>query len=101
MLSQKALQGYRAYTERELSHARYKIGSRFHEVLIEQVDGLSPTKIAVDLTIDPQASNDVRVTRIELIDNEGDVFIGTNENILIKAYQESVLYRFVIDFKEG
>lgn len=100
MLTNKALEGYKEYTERTVAYVKYKIGNTYYTANIHRKERLSDGRIAMYCQITPQASSDVTISEVQLYDTNNDLFLSKSENLVIRQAQEGVLYRFTFDFKE-
>ncbi|SHK14083.1 hypothetical protein [Tepidibacter formicigenes] len=100
MLTEKALEGFKKFIERNIAYARYKIGGTYHRATIHRKERLTDGKVAVYFSIIPQAANDVIISEVQLFDTNNDLWASKAENIEIKSVQEGVLYRFAFDIKE-
>ena len=100
MLTTKALEGFKAFVEKNVAYARYKIGGTYYNSKIHRKERLPDGKVAVYFSIIPQAANDVTITEVQLFDNNNDLWASKVENIEVKSVQEGVLYRFAFDIKE-
>ena len=100
MLTEKAMEGFKTFIERNIAYARYRIGGTYHKVAIHRKERLADGKVAVYFSIIPQSSSDVTITEVQLFDTNNDLWASKTENIVIKSVQEGVLYRFAFDIKE-
>lgn len=100
MLTESAIEGYRAYTERTIGYARYKLGSTWHTAQLSRRERLADGRVAVYFSILPQSSATVKVTAVQLYDKTGALWAEKTENITIESVREGVLYRFTFDLRE-
>ena len=54
MLTEKAIEGYKVYTERTISHARYRLGSTWYTAQISRRERMKDGRVAVYFPIIPQ-----------------------------------------------
>lgn len=101
MLTAKALEGYREYTKRTISYARYKIGSTYYKVPIKDIKVQSDGKLAVTFLIEPEISSKVTISEVQLFDTNNDLWLSKAENLVKEAAQEGFYYLFRISIKEG
>lgn len=100
MLTEKAIAGMKAYIERTIVYARYKIGSTYHKAQIHRREYLRDGRVAVYFSIVPQTGQDVTITEVQLFDTNNDLWAVKTEQIVIRGVQEGVLYRFAFDIRE-
>lgn len=101
MLTEKALQGYREYTKRTISYARYKIGSTYYKAPIKSIKIQSDGKIAVQFMIEPKINSKVTITEVQLFDTNNDLWLSKAENLVKESAQEGFYYLFRVTIKEG
>lgn len=100
ILTESAIEGYKATTEITIAYARYKIGGEYYRVAIHRKERLKDGRVAVYFSIVPQAGKDVTISEVQLFDNNNKLWASKAEKIIIRGVQEGVLYRFTFDFKE-
>lgn len=100
ILTGKAIEGYKVYTDRSIAYAQYKIGGTYTRVAISRRERLKDGRVAVYFPIDAQGQTDVTISEVQLYDTNNDLWAAKEENILVRGVQEGVLYRFTFDFKE-
>ena len=100
ILKDSAMEGYKAYTDKTIAYARYKIGGSYYKVNISRRERLKDGRVAVYFPIDAQSGKDVTITEVQLYNTNNDLWASKAENIIIRGVQEGVLYRFTFDFKE-
>ena len=100
MLTSSAIEGYKHYTERVISYARYRIGSTWYKTNISRNERMADGRVAIYIPIIPQSQNEVTITGVELYDKAGKLWAAKSENIKIESVQEGVLYRFTFDIQE-
>lgn len=101
LLTQDAINGYKEYTERTISYARYKVNGTYYNVGKPNIHVLSDGRIAVDVLIDHTVSGNITVTEIQLFDVNNKLWLSKPESVARKAVQEGILYRFTITITEG
>lgn len=101
MLTEKALQGYREYTKRTITYARYKIGSTYYKAPIKDIKIQSDKNLAVEFMIEPQINSKVTITEVQLYDTNNDLWLSKAENLEKESAQEGFYYLFKIMIKEG
>lgn len=100
MLTSSAIEGYKKYTERILSHARYRIGSTWYTAQISRNERMADGRVAIYIPIIPQSQTTVTITGMQLYDKRGQLWAEKTENIKVENIQEGVLYRFTFDLHE-
>jgi len=100
MLTEKAIEGFKAFIEKNIAYAVVNIGGAPTKTIIHRKERLIDGRVAVYISITPQATNDVTISRVQLYDKNNDLWADKPESILIKNVQEGILYRFTFDFKE-
>lgn len=100
MLTESAIEGYKAHTERVISHARYCLGKTWYTVQISRRERMADGRVAIYFPIIPQTQKEVTVTGVQLYDKAGKLWAEKSENIKVESVQEGVLYRFTFDLHE-
>ncbi len=101
MLTSAALEGFKNFIETNIAYAKVTVGGKSEKVLIHRKERLKDGKIAIYISITPQNSSTVTVTKVQLYNNNNEVWAEKNENIPIKKVNEGLLYRFKFDFVES
>ena len=94
ILTTAALQGYKAYTERVIAYARYKIGGTYYKTGKPEISIQADGTITADVIIDNSVGTSVTVTELQLWDINGNLWASKGEAITRKTVQEGILYRF-------
>ena len=100
ILTEAAFEGFRAYTDRTISRAQYRIGSTWRDASIHRRERLPDGRVAVYFSITPGMSGNVTIAEVRIFDTNNDVWAVKPESINIHGLQEGVLYRFTFDFRE-
>jgi hypothetical protein len=100
MLTPAAIEGFKKFIDNNIAYAKVTISGTTTKAVIYRRERLSDGRVAVYIQINPQATGNVTVQRVQLYDKNNDLWADKAESILIKSVQEGVLYRFVFDFKE-
>lgn len=100
MLTQNAIDGYRLYTEKNIAYARFKVGSTYQQVGIHKKERLSDGRVAIYFLIDDKIPGNVTINEVQLYDTDSKLWLSKPENIIKKAVQEGILYRFTFNFSE-
>lgn len=96
MLTVAAVNKYKEFTKKMVSHGRYKIGSTFYDVPIHNV-AIDGTNVHVYLLIDHGAVG--TVTQSQLFDIDGELFADKPDSIT-KDGTQGVLVRFSFSIQE-
>lgn len=100
MLTDHAIEGYKVYTERTISHARYCIDSTWYTAQISRRERMADGRVAIYIPIIPQTHTEITITGVQLYDKAGKLWAEKTENIKVESVQEGVLYRFTFDLHE-
>jgi hypothetical protein len=100
VLTNKAIESFKKFIERNTAYAKYKIGSTYYKVPIHRRERLSDGKVAVFFEIEPNASSTVYISEVQIYDTDNELWATKAENIEIESVQDGALYRFAFDFKE-
>lgn len=100
MMTEKAIEGFRNFVETHIAYAQVSVGGTTVKEVIHRKERLKDGRVALYIAITPQLSRDAKVTRVQLYDTNNDLWVDKKEDILLRAVQEGVLYRFTFDFKE-
>jgi hypothetical protein len=100
MLTDKAIESFKKFIERNTAYAKYKIGSTYYKVPIHRRERLPDGKVAVYFEIEPNAPSTVHVTEVQIYDTDNELWATKTENIEIESIQDGALYRFAFDFRE-
>lgn len=101
MLTSVALEGFKKFIESNIAYANVTVGGKSEKVLIQRRERMKDGKIAIYISITPQSSTTVNLTKVQLYNNNNEVWAEKNENIPIKKVNEGLLYRFKFDFTES
>ena len=101
MLTEKAIAGLKAYIDRTIVYARYKINGTYYKAPISRREYLKDGRVAVYFSIIPQLGQDVTITEVQLFDTNNDLWAAKTEEIKIRGVQEGVLYRFAFDIRRS
>lgn len=101
LLSRDALEGYRDYTKRTILYARYKIGTQYTKVPIEDISIQDDGVIVVKFMIEPAGTDEVTITEVQLFNTENKLWLSKAEKLVKKSAQEGFFYLFKITIKEG
>ncbi|MDO4301793.1 MAG: hypothetical protein Q4D26_10430 [Clostridia bacterium] len=98
MLTQQAINDFKDFIDRNIVYAYVTINDNKIKYNIHKKERLADGKVAIYLQITPQ--EEVKISKIELYNRGGKIWVEKNENIILNKVQNGVLYRFVFDFKE-
>ena len=98
MLTDTALDKFRAFVKRNIYRARYRVGSTWREAAINQVEIRSGGTVRAWLAINPGGA--ATVNRVELIDPNGAAWAYQDVSIAVTAQQTGILYWFDFTIRE-
>ena len=98
VLTNEAIKGYREYTKRILSYARYKIGSTYYKTSIESVEITSSGIVEVNFKIEPKGSG--TITEVQLFDTAGQLWLRKTEAMDIASVAEGFYYTVQLEISE-
>lgn len=101
LLTAAAIEGYREYTRRTVAYAMYRVAGVLHRANISSITALPDGRLAIDFTIDHTLTGDITVTEVQLYNTSGVLWLNKTENIVRRAVQEGILYRFTFTIQEG
>ncbi len=98
MLTENALEKFRAFVKRNIYRARYRTGSTWREATINQVEIQSGGTVRAWLAINPGGA--ATVNRVELLDPAGATWAYQDVSISVTAQQTGILYWFDFTIRE-
>ena len=98
MLTDTALDKFRAFVKRNICRARYRVGSTWREAAINQVEIQSGGTVRAWLAINPGGA--ATVNRVELLDPNGATWAYQDISISVTAPQTGILYWFDCTIRE-
>ena len=98
MLTDTALDKFRAFIRRNIYRARYRVGSTWREAAITKVEIQSGGTVRAWLAITPGGAATVK--RVELLDPSGATWAYQDVSISVTAQQTGILYWFDFTIKE-
>lgn len=101
MLTDAAIRGFKEHTRADITKARYKVGSTYHDAAIQSKEYLDDGRLAVKILIEPPESGTVTVSEIQLYDTGNNLWLVKQENIIREDVTAGILYRFTFDFTEN
>ena len=99
MLTSAALTGYRNYTKRVVSYAKYKIGSTYYESRIESVKTLSSGIVEISFMIELESGSGT-VSEVQLYYTDNELWLSKAESLKLSDVSEGFLYVVRLDIKE-
>ena len=101
LLTAAAIEGYREYTRRTVAYAMYRVAGVLHRANISAVSVLPNGRLAIDFVVDHTLAGNITVTEVQLYNTNNQLWLAKPENILRRATQEGILYRFTFTIQEG
>lgn len=98
MLTTNALTALRDFMSNSIASARWRSGSDWHDAPINGIDTLSSGSVRVRLSIAPEET--VTVTRVELLDENGDTLAYQDVSIAAAENQPGFLFWFDFTIRE-
>lgn len=99
MLTSAALTGYRNYTKRVVSYAKYKIGSTYYESKIESVKTLPSGIVEISFMIELESGSGT-VSEVQLYNTDNELWLSKAESLKLSDVSEGFLYVVRLDIKE-
>lgn len=99
LLTSAALQGYRDFTKRRVSYARYLIGPTWHKTRIESVETLSNGIVEISFMIELESGSGT-VTQVQLYDTDNQLWLSKNESLKMSDVSEGYLYVVQLNIQE-
>jgi len=100
MLEPVALSDIKTFALNRIAFARYKIGSTYYNAQINGKEITSGGVVRVQFPIIPQADTTVKITEVQLINTNSDVWAKQTVNIDIETVQTGILYWFEFNVEE-
>ena len=98
MIDAAAFTDIRNYIKRRVGYVRYKVGSTYIRTEINDVEITANGVVRVEAVIN---SSPVTITRVELYNNNGDLWAHQDISITISQGQTGILYWFDFSVEEG
>lgn len=98
-LDTAALTDLRNYIKKRVGYLRYRVGTTYYKVAITDAQVLSSGVVRIQATIVPNSP--ITMNRVELYNNNGDLWAHQDINISIDQGQTGVLYWFDFTVEEG
>lgn len=100
MLEPVALTDIKNYALNRIAYARYKIGSTYYNVNLNDKQITASGIVRVQFPIIPQASSPVTVTEVQLISTAGVVWAKKSVSISVETIQTGILFWFEFNIQE-
>ena len=98
LLTNAALNGYRQYTKRILSHAIYKLGDTPYRTRISSVAITNDGVVDISIPIEPVATG--VITEVQIYDTSGTVWFSKAESMDVGSVVEGFEYSVQLSIKE-
>lgn len=82
----------RNYIKRRISYARYRVGSTYTKTSLSDISVLTDGTVRVQLVI--SSTTPITVTRVELYNNDDELWAHQDCSITISTGQTGILYWF-------
>ena len=100
MLTTDAINDFKDFIDNIIAYAKVTVDGTTTKMRIERRERLADGRVAVYIQITPQASYEVKVTKVQLYNKNNRLWAEKTEDLPIKNVQEGILYRFVFNFEE-
>lgn len=100
LLTAKAIEGYRNYTKRILAYGRYKIGSTYYKVPIDDVVVDSAGVIRISIMINLPTKGAATITEVQIFDYNNDMFLKKDVSLKAESVAEGFYYLFKLHIVE-
>lgn len=97
VLTNAAIEGYRQYTKRTVSYARYKLGNTYYRANIGSVI-TNAGIVEINFEIVPAIAG--TISEIQLYDRAGALWFSKTENIVVSSIVEGFWYSVQVNIKE-
>lgn len=92
LLTSKAIEGFRSYVKRTVSYAKYKIGSTYYKVKIDNITVDSTGVVRISFMINPDVSGNVKITEVQLYDDNNDLWFTKPVSLDMSTVAEGFYY---------
>ena len=99
LLTPQAITGYRDYTKRTVSKARYFVGSVWKETAIKSVETLSNGVVEISFMMELDSGSGT-VTQVQLYDTAGQLWFSKSVSLTMEDVSEGFLYVVQLDIRE-
>ena len=93
MLDTSGFADLRKFLKRDISYARYRVGSTWYTTTLNDVKILSTGKVRAQLTINSNGSA-ITVKRVELYNHDQELLAHQDCSIAVSANQTGILFWF-------
>lgn len=100
MLTERAFESFKQFVETHIAYAKVEYGGVLHKAKIESRERLKDGRVALSISITPETSKNITITKVQLYDIANQLWAEKTEAILVKGVQQGVLYRFSFNFRE-
>ena len=100
MLTAQAIEDFKNFISQTISYAKVTISGTTQKMVIKRKERLKNGQVAAYIEITPQARKSVTVQRVQLYNNDNQLWADKTVSIPIETVQKGVLYRFTFDIKE-
>lgn len=100
ILTNAAIEAYRAFTKRRVKYARYKAGGVWHTVNVLDVSTTSTGTVEIEFQIDAAVAGKTTITEIQLYDTENQLWASKTESLSMTTVAEGFTYVVQLDIEE-
>lgn len=92
LLTSNAIKGLREYVKRTVSYAKYKIGSTYYEVNINDIIVDTSGVVRISFMINPTVSGVARITEVQLYDVDNQLWFSKAVSLDMESVAEGFYY---------
>lgn len=100
MLTDIAINDFKSFFMKNISYATAIISGVESKYPITKKEKANDNTVVVYIQIAPQASKKVTIQKVNLYNQNEELWVSKEENIVLNKINEGTLYRFSFDFKE-
>lgn len=100
MMTSAAISGYREYTKRTVSYARFKAGGTWYTSKILDVSITSAGVVEVAFKIEASVVGATTITQVQLYDTAGVLWAEKTESLSMGSVAEGFTYVFKVTIEE-
>jgi hypothetical protein len=100
MLTAQAIEDFKEFLENNIAYAMVTVNGTASKKTIYRKERLADGRVAVYINITPQLQTTATIQRVQLYNQDQQLWADKTENIVLSAVQEGALYRFVFQITE-
>ncbi len=99
MLDAAGFTDLRNFIKRRINYARYRVGSTWYKTTLSQIEILSSGTVRAQMNVNSGGSS-ITVTRVELYNNDQELWAHQDCNITLTPGQTGILFWFDFTLRE-